>query len=98
THLHFWDLATYQDHTDWMTNQPTIFRNFLPEDIKPHFDACGVDPGVIIEAARDSHALNLWWLALAERYSFIGAVAAGCLLEQPDLTAWFDEYSHSPYF
>ena len=39
THLHFWDLATYQDHTDWMTNQPTIFRNFLPEDIKPHFDA-----------------------------------------------------------
>jgi L-fuconolactonase len=98
THLHFWDLATYQDHTDWMKDSPVIFRSFLPEDIKPHFHACGVDRGVIIEAARDSHALNLWWLALAKRYPYIGAVVAGCLLEQADLAGWFDEYAHSPYF
>ncbi len=97
THLHFWDLATYSD-TDWMKDQPAIFRNFLPEDVKPHFEACGVDRGVIIEATRTSHALNLWWLALAERYPYIGAVAAGCFLEQPDLSAWLDEYAHSPYF
>jgi L-fuconolactonase len=98
THLHFWDLATYQAQSGWLKNSPTIFRSFLPEDIKPHFEACGVDRGVIIEAARDSHALNLWWLSLAERYPYIGAVVAGCALEQADLAGWLDEYGHSPYF
>jgi L-fuconolactonase len=98
THLHFWDLATYQAHSDWMKDSPVLYRSFLPEDIKPHFAACGVDRGVIIEAARDSHALNLWWLALAERYPYIGAVVAGCFLEQADLADRFDEYAHSPYF
>jgi L-fuconolactonase len=98
THLHFWDLATYEAQAGWLKNQPAIYRSFLPEDIKPDFDACGVDRGVIIEAARDSHELNLWWLSLAERYPYIGAVVAGCLLEQPDLAGWFDEYAHSPYF
>ncbi len=98
THLHFWDLATYYSHSDWMKDTPAIFRSFLPEDVKIHFDACGVDRGVIIEAARTSHQLNLWWLALAEIYSYVGAVVAGCFLEQADLVGWFDEYSHSPYF
>ena len=51
THLHFWDMATYQAHSDWMKDSPVIYRSFLPEDVKPHFDACGVDRGVIIEAA-----------------------------------------------
>ena len=98
THLHFWDLATYYSHSDWMKDTPAIFRSFLPEDVKLHFDTCGVDRGVIIEAARTSHQLNLWWLALAERYSYVGAVVAGCFLEQDDLIGWFDEYAHSPYF
>jgi len=97
THLHFWDLATYQD-TDWLKSQPAIFRNFLPEDLRPHFEACGVDRGVIIEATRSSHALNLWWLSLAEQSPYIGAVVAGAYLEQPDLAARLDEYAHSPYF
>lgn len=98
THLHFWDMATYHAHSDWMRDTPAIFRSFLPEDVKLHFDACGVHRGVIIEAARTSHQLNLWWLALAERYSYVGAVVAGCFLEQADLASWFDEYAHSPYF
>lgn len=98
THLHFWDMATYQEHSDWMKDTPAIYRSFLPEDLKPHFDACGVDRGVIIEAARTSHSLNLWWLQLAARYDYIGAVVAGCFLEQEDLSARFDEYAQSPYF
>lgn len=98
THLHFWDLETYRAHSDWMKDTPAIFRSFLPEDVKLLFDACGVDRGVIIEAARTSHQLNLWWLQLAERYSYVGAVVVGCVLEQANLTGWFDEYSHSRYF
>ena len=98
THLHFWDLATYHGHDDWLKDQPILQRNFLPEDIKPQFDACGVSRGVIIEAARNSHALNLWWLTLAEQHQYIGAVVAGCFLEQDNLAGWLDEYAQSPYF
>src|SRR6185312_10705025 len=98
THLHFWDLNSYAAYTDWMQDSPELNRTLLPSDVKPHFEACAVDRGVIIEAARGSHALNLWWLSLAERYAYIGAVVTGCFLEQPDLAAWFDEYAHSPYF
>lgn len=98
THLHFWDLATYKGHDDWLQGTPSINRNFLPPDLKPHMDACGVDQAVIVEAARNSHALNLWWLELAARYGYIGAVVAGCALEQDNLSAWLDEYAQSPYF
>lgn len=99
THLHFWDLATYSiDAYPWLVAQPTICRNFLPPDLKPHFDACGVEYGVIIEAARDSHALNLWWLELAKQYKYIGAAVLGCTLEQENLADWFDEYTHNPAF
>jgi L-fuconolactonase len=99
THLHFWDLDTYETASrSWLERNPPIHRTFLPPDLKPHFAACGVDRGVIVEAARDSHALNRWWLSLAEQYEYIGAVVAGCTLEQDDLAAWFDDYSQSRSF
>lgn len=97
THLHFWDLATYP-RTGWIEDKPLLYRNYLPSDVKPHFDACGVDSGVIVEAARDSHAMNLWWLELAAAYDYVGAVVVGCSLEQDNLAEWFDVYSQSPYF
>jgi L-fuconolactonase len=96
THLHFWDLATYGNE-EWLKSTPVIHRSFLPSDVKTHFDACGVDLGVIVEAGR-LHRLNLWWLDVAARYDFLGAVVAGGALEQDDLTAWLDAYRESPYF
>lgn len=97
THLHFWDLNTYQ-HQGWLKGKPVLERSWLPPDLKPEFDRCGVTGGVIIEAGKDDHALNLWWLELAERYEYIGAAVLGCTLEHPNLTAWLDEYGQSSYF
>jgi L-fuconolactonase len=97
THLHFWDLTSY-DRTDWLRGKPVLERSYLPEDLAPEFAACGVDRGVLVEAARDSPALNRWWLALAEQSPLIGAAVLGCCLEQPDLIAWLDEYGRSRYF
>lgn len=97
THLHFWDLATYT-RTGWLEGKPTLQRSFLPDDVAPDFAANGIDVGVIVEAARDDHALNLWWLDLAARSPLVGAVVAGCTLEQPDLRAWFDAYATNPNF
>jgi L-fuconolactonase len=96
THLHFWDLATY-GHDEWLRESPSIHRSFLPPDVKSHFQTCGVDLGVVIEAGR-SHRLNLWWLELAKRFDYLGAVVLGCSLEQDDLAARFDQYADSPHF
>lgn len=97
THLHFWDLENYQ-HQGWLKGKPILERSWLPPDLKPHFDECGVTSGVIVEAGKDDHALNLWWLELAEKYDYIGAAVLGCSLEHPQLDAWLDEYGQSPYF
>ena len=97
THLHFWDLETYQ-HQHWFKDKPLLQRSWLPPDVKPVFDQCGVTSGVIVEAGKDDHALNKWWLELAEQYDYIGAVVLGCSLEHENLTAWLDEYGQSPYF
>jgi L-fuconolactonase len=97
THLHFWDLATYH-RTEWLEGKPALQRSFLPQDVAVEFAAHGVDGGVIVEAARDSHALNRWWLDLAAAYPQIVAVVAGCALEQEDLAGWLDEYGASPAF
>ena len=99
THLHFWDAATYYRlHNDWLDTKPELKRSFLPPDLKPHFEACGVDSGIIVEAGRDSHALNLWLLQLAQDYDYIGAVVAGCWVDNKEIDAWLDEYMESPYF
>ena len=97
THLHFWDLATYPNQA-WIKGKPWLERNVLPPDVKPDFDQCGVTSGVIVEAGKDDHALNLWWLALAEEYEYIGAAVLGCSLEHANLPAWLDEYGESKYF
>lgn len=97
THLHFWDLDTYK-HQQWFKDKPLLQRSWLPPDVKPLFDECGVTSGVIVEAGKDDHALNLWWLQLAEQHDHIGAVVLGCSLEHEKLTTWLDEYGQSSYF
>lgn len=85
-------------HGDWLDARPELIRSWLPEDLEGELAACGVRQAVIIEAARDSHKLNLWWLDQAAAYPFLGPVMVGCKLEQPDLTAWLDDYSRSRHF
>jgi L-fuconolactonase len=97
THLHFWDEA-HGGRKAWMQDKPVLLRDYLPPDVEPLFAANGVRQGVIVEAGRDDHALNLWWLALAEQYDYIGAAVLGVTLEHPNLVTWLDEYARSPYF
>lgn len=98
THVHLWDARTYHRlHGDWLDARPELKRSWLPADLERELAACGVERAVIVEAARDSHSLNRWWLKQAEAYGFLGPVVAGCRLEQPDLARWLDDYSASPH-
>lgn len=91
SHLHFWDLSLYR-RTDWLEDKPSLLKNFLPHDVKPEFDRCGVDLGIVVEAAKEFDSSNLWWLDLARECAYLGAVVAGCHLEQKNLADWLDRY------
>lgn len=94
TAVHLWDAATYHRmHGDWLDARPELKRSWLPADLKPELEAHGVRQAVIIEAARDRHALNLWWIEQARQHAFLGPVVVGAKLEQPDLAAWLDAYA-----
>jgi L-fuconolactonase len=96
TAVHLWDAATYHRlHGDWLDRRPELKRSWLPGDLEGELASCGVRQAVVIEAARDSHPLNLWLLDLAEQHRFLGPVVAGCKLEQADLAAWLDDYARS---
>ena len=91
SHVHFWDFSVYT-RKDWLQDKPRLLRNFLPKDLKPDLDRCGVDLCVVVEAAKNSDQCNLWWMELAKECPYIGAVVAGCYLEQEDLSEWLDKY------
>ena len=76
THVHFWDWTTYSA-SPWLQDKPLLHRSYLPDDLKPHMDNCGVDRAVIVEAGRDDHELNLWWLKLADEYEHVGGSGLG---------------------
>ncbi len=99
THNHFWDIE--RSDLYWMTPEDPALaplrRSFTPPDLKPELDAVGVDRSVIVQAAK-SRWDNQWWLELAERYAYVGAVVGWVDLEAPDAGAALDEFRRHPAF
>ena len=96
THNHYWDIA--RSDLYWMTPDLTLLqRSFTPPDLKPEMERVGVDRSVIVQAAK-SRWDNLWWLVLAERYDYVGAVVGWVDLEDPAVGVTLDEYRRHPAF
>ncbi|MDP9375732.1 MAG: amidohydrolase family protein [Chloroflexota bacterium] len=98
-HNHFWDIE--RSDLYWMAPEAPelarLRRSFTPPDLKPEMDAVGVDRSVIVQAARSRRG-NLWWLELAERYDYVGAVVGWVDPEAPDVGTVLDEYRRHPAF
>ena len=74
-HQHFWDLTNKQFDYSWMdtdTNR-AIHKTYLPETLKPHLDAAGIEKCVFVQTQHDV-AENRWALDLAEQYDWIAGV------------------------
>ncbi len=96
THNHYWDIA--RSDLYWMTpDLTTLQRSFAPPDLKPEMEKVGVDRSVIVQAAKSDWD-NRWWLELAERYDYVGAVVGWVDLEDPAVGATLDEYRRHPAF
>lgn len=97
-HVHFW--VPGQNDLFWMVDalKPTLGRPFLPEDLKPHLDLHGIDGVIKVQAGR-THADNVWWLELADRYPYVAGVIGWVDCANPgQATDWLDEFCSNRKF
>ncbi|MAV46876.1 MAG: amidohydrolase [Alphaproteobacteria bacterium TMED89] len=81
-HQHFWQLA--RGDYGWLTPElKPIYRDFMPEDLRPLLDACGIDATIAVQAA-PTVAETEFLLSLAARHSWIAGVVGWADLEAAD--------------
>jgi L-fuconolactonase len=72
-HQHLWQLA--RGDYGWITeaDTPQIFRDYLPDDLRPFLRACGIDKTVLVQCA-ETVAETEFMLGLAAEAGFIAGV------------------------
>lgn len=97
-HQHFWQLRQPFNY-GWLDNPKLarIRRDYLPEDLKPHLDATGIQASVFVQTQHDV-AENRWVLGLAERSDFIAGVVGWVDLASPECEAQLLEFKDHPKF
>lgn len=74
SHQHFWKLDLPFSYGWLHTDQhKPICRSYLPEDLQPHLEKCGIEKSVFVQTQHDV-AENRWVLSLAEANDFIAGV------------------------
>jgi L-fuconolactonase len=72
SHQHFWHYTPAE--YGWIDgSMASLKRDFLPADLRPEIDACGVDSTVAVQA-RQTLDETRWLLELAQSNSFIAGV------------------------
>ena len=95
-HQHFWDLDRFS--YGWMSpDDPILYRNYLPQDLKPFMDAAAVDACVFVQATQDV-AEARWVLGLAQQHPFIAGVVGWVDLAAPDVGTVLDDLQRNPRF
>ncbi|HEY1060647.1 MAG TPA: amidohydrolase family protein [Daejeonella sp.] len=94
SHQHFWQFDPIRDN--WITEEMEVIRHdFLPPDLKPLFDANGIQ-GCIAVQADQSETETDFLLALAEEYDFIKGVVGWVDLCSPKIHERLEYYSQFP--
>ena len=91
SHQHFWKYDPERD--GWITDEmPVLKRDYLPADLEPELDACGVNASVAVQAdqsERETHFL----LQLAEQHPFIAGIVGWTDLCAPDAAKRLENFS-----
>ena len=82
SHQHFWDIGKFS--YPWMSGVPQLKRNFLPQDLKPHLDSCGINKSIIVQADTSVEE-TIWLLEIADNHDFIAGVVGWVDLESDDV-------------
>jgi L-fuconolactonase len=90
-HQHFWRFDSVRDA--WIDDSMKVLqRDFLPADLKPEMDACGVDACVAVQADQ-SETETLFLLNLAEESDFIQYVVGWVDLQAAGIWERLDYFS-----
>jgi L-fuconolactonase len=92
SHQHFWGYDSRRDR--WITEEMSVLkRDFLPEDLVPHWRANHVEGSIAIQADQ-SEAETMFLLELAAQSEEIRGVVGWVDLCAPDLAERLDYFSH----
>lgn len=67
-----------------MSAVPELKRNFLPQDLKPNLESCGISKSIIVQADTSVEETQ-WLLEIAEQFDYIAGVVGWVDLESEDL-------------
>ncbi|MBU2877900.1 MULTISPECIES: amidohydrolase family protein [Alteromonadaceae] len=96
SHQHFWQREL--GHYNWLTEDlGAIYRDFLPEDLRPHLKKSGIDKTVLIQAAPDMDETK-YMLSLAHSTDFIAGVVGWVDMQHVDAPYHIARLSKDPYF
>ena len=82
SHQHFWEIGRFS--YPWMSGVPELKRDFLPQDLKPNLESCGISKSIIVQALTSIEE-PLWLLEIADQYDFIAGVVGWVDLEADDV-------------
>ena len=95
-HQHYWSLG--RGHNDWPPPAlAAIFRDFAPEDLKPHLAAAGMTKTVLVQAAPNL-AETEFLLDLAAREETVAAVVGWVDLGAPGARLDVRRFRQNPKF
>lgn len=96
SHQHFWRLA--RGDYGWLTSDlAPLYRDFLPDDLRPHLRQTGIRQTVLVQAA-PTPAETHYLLQLAEQTDFVGGVVGWVDMEQPSVLSELDALAEHPFF
>jgi L-fucono-1,5-lactonase len=91
SHQHFWKVS--RGDYSWMRPEMTIlYRDYLPEDLKPSLEKHQIDKTVLVQAA-PTMAETDFLLGIAQKQDFIAGVVGWLDMESKDFPAMLELYS-----
>jgi L-fuconolactonase len=94
THQHFWKFDPVRDA--WITPEMDVLRrNFLPDDLQPVLNTCGITGTIAVQADQSTTETN-FLLHLAAEYPFIKGVVGWIDLQSKDLESELECFSGNP--
>lgn len=96
SHQHFWRVGLFD--YPWMSPEVEVLhRDYLPADLEPLIEQCGVARTVLVQASNSVEETR-WLLGLAEAHPFIAGVVGWVDLASRDVGRQLDELAAHPKF
>jgi L-fuconolactonase len=95
-HQHYWKI----DRGDygWITPElPVLYRDYLPDDLRPHLQKHSLDQTIVVQAAPTLEETD-YLLSLSEEEDSIGGVVGWLDLNDPDYRKHYERFSQHPKF